>query len=69
MNTTTNVKREGFSPAMKTLIFGLVLAVVVALPLTVEAAGGFYTTYNPCGWLAPFQHCNVFGSCYCSMFP
>ena len=69
MNTTPNVKLERFSPAMKALVFGLVLAVIVALPMTLEAAGGFYTVYNPCGWLAPFQHCNVYGNCYCSMFP
>jgi hypothetical protein len=68
MNTATNVKPEGFSPAMRTLIFGLVVAVVLALPLTVEAAGGYYAVYNPCGWLAPFLRCNVYGSCWCSMW-
>jgi hypothetical protein len=27
------------------------------------------TTYNPCPPSQPFQHCKVFGICYCSAYP
>jgi len=53
----------------KRIVFGLVVATIVALPFTAEASGGFWTIYNPCPWLQPFQHCNVFGNCYCSFWP
>jgi hypothetical protein len=53
----------------KKIMFGLAVALVIAMPLTVHAADGFYSSYNPCGWLTPFQHCNVYGSCYCSFWP
>ena len=53
----------------KRIVYGLVVAAIVALPFTAEASGGYWITYNPCPWLQPFQHCNVFGSCYCSFWP
>jgi hypothetical protein len=31
--------------------------------------GGYGTWFNPCPWSAPFQHCNVYGSCFCSIWP
>ena len=53
----------------KRIVFGLLVATIVALPFTAEASGGYWIIYNPCPWLQPFQHCNVFGDCYCSFWP
>jgi hypothetical protein len=60
---------QGGPVMVKRLIFWLAVALVVAVPLTAEATGGVWWPYNPCPFYQPFEHCNVFGDCYCSFFP
>jgi hypothetical protein len=60
---------------MKKLILIAVVALAVftafaAAPTNAKALDGFSMAYNPCaGSPYPYEHVNVFGSAYCSMYP
>ena len=40
-----------------------------AAPTQAAAAGGVYISYNPCPAYQPYQHCNIYGNCFCSAYP
>jgi len=37
-------------------------------PRIFPKAGGCSTSYNPCPYDMPYQHCNVYGNCFCSAY-
>jgi hypothetical protein len=51
-------------------ILALALTVgIAASPHDARASDGFYLSYNPCPFTAPYQHVTVFGTAYCSIYP
>lgn len=55
---------------VRMLVAALALIVVGLVGVAGPAsAGGYYTSYNPCPYDKPYQHCNAYGDCYCSRYP